>query len=86
MESDTTVPGDKLHDPVETPAGKRESTPVLRVCQYTCNGAISNPPLSHWKRTCAYSFHSRSSDLLRYQVSGSRTDFEDTRSRYVGVP
>jgi hypothetical protein len=24
MESDTTVPGDKLHDPVETPAGKRE--------------------------------------------------------------
>jgi len=26
MESDTTVPGDKLHDPVETPAGKREST------------------------------------------------------------
>lgn len=31
MESDTTVPGDKLHDPVETPAGKREFTvfPVL---------------------------------------------------------
>lgn len=28
MESDTTVPGDKLHDPVETPAGKRESIPV----------------------------------------------------------
>jgi len=29
MESDTTVPGDKLNDPVETPAGKRESTPFL---------------------------------------------------------
>ena len=26
MESDTTVPGDKLHDPIETPAGKGEST------------------------------------------------------------
>ena len=25
MESNATVPGDKLHDPVETPAGKRES-------------------------------------------------------------
>lgn len=29
MESDTTLPGDKLHDPVETPAGKREFTKPL---------------------------------------------------------
>ena len=35
MESDTTVPGDKLHDPVETPAGKREPTPVLSVAVIT---------------------------------------------------
>ena len=31
MESDTTVPGDKLNDPVETPAGKRESTSVFSI-------------------------------------------------------
>ena len=31
MESDVTVPGNKLHDPVETPAGKREPTPVFSV-------------------------------------------------------
>ena len=35
MESDTTVPGDKLHDPVETPAGKRKSTPVINVAIIT---------------------------------------------------
>jgi len=35
MESDTTVPGDKLHEPVETPAGKRESTPILSVAIIT---------------------------------------------------
>ena len=35
MESDTTVPGDKLHDPIETPAGKREPTPVLSVAIIT---------------------------------------------------
>jgi len=29
MESDTTLPGDKLNDPVETPAGKRELTQPL---------------------------------------------------------
>jgi len=31
MESDTTVPGDKIHDPVETPAGKGESTQFFSV-------------------------------------------------------
>ena len=35
MESDTTVPGEKLHDPVETPAGKRESTPVISIAIIT---------------------------------------------------
>ena len=38
MESDTTVPGNKLHDPVETPAGKRESASVLSVAVINVTG------------------------------------------------
>lgn len=46
MESDTTMPGDGLHDPVETPAGRRECTPVFSVPIILENGAMSDPPLS----------------------------------------
>lgn len=35
MESDTVAPGDRLNDLVETPAGKREYTPVFRHCHHT---------------------------------------------------
>lgn len=49
MESDTTMPGDRLHDPIETPAGKRESTPVFSAAIMPVNGAINNPPLSHYQ-------------------------------------
>lgn len=47
MESDTTIPGDKLHEPIKTPAGNRESTSVFTVAVIPVNGIISNPPLSH---------------------------------------
>lgn len=43
MESDTTVPGDGLRDPVETPAGNGEPAPVFSVTVVTVNEAISNP-------------------------------------------
>ena len=87
MESDTTLPGDKLHDPVETPAGKRESAPIFNVTLIPVNGATNNPISSNHHQTHQCSFeYSGSSDLLRYQVSGSRADFEDTRSGHVGVP
>ena len=49
MESDTTMPGDRLHDPIETPAGKRESTPVFSAAIMPVNGAINDPPLSHYQ-------------------------------------
>ena len=49
MESDTTVPGDRVHDPVETPAGKRELTLVLCVARRS----NKNPTIVALKRTCA---------------------------------
>jgi len=52
MESDTTVPGDKVHDPVETPAGKRKSTLVLRVARRS----NKNPVIFALKRTCTRAF------------------------------
>lgn len=47
MESDTTLPGDKLHDPIETPAGKRESTPVFSTILEPVNGAVSSNAPTH---------------------------------------
>jgi hypothetical protein len=67
MESDTMLPGEKLHDPVETPAGKRESTPVFSVTSIPVNGAKSHRPSSNHRETHQHAFeYSGSSDLLRY--------------------
>ena len=84
MESDTTVPGDKLHDPVETPAGRRESVRFSVFPLSLYNNVLTNPPLSHYAHLCVF-VHSRPSDLLRYQVSGGCPGFENTRGRHVGV-
>lgn len=67
MESDTTLPGEKLCDPIETPAGKREFTPVFSVTSIPVNGATSRRQSPNYLQTHKWVFkYSGSPDLLRY--------------------